>query len=39
MKYIINLIANAFIFDNKLKTFKINIVIAKNTNNFKAVIK
>lgn len=39
MGYIINLIAKAFIFDNKLETFKIDIAIAKNTNNFKAAIK
>lgn len=39
MKYITNLIANVFIFNNKLKTFKINIIITKNTNNFKATMK
>lgn len=39
IRYIINLIAIAFIFDNKLETFKIDIVITKNTNNLEAVMK
>ena len=39
MRHIINLIAKVFIFSNKLETFKVNIAIAKNTNDFQAVIK
>ena len=39
MGYIINLIAKVFIFDNKSETFKADIAIAKNTNNFKAAMK
>lgn len=39
MGHIINLIGKVFIFGNKSETFKANIVIAENTNNFKAIIK
>ena len=39
MEHIINLIAKAFIFGNKSKTFKADIAIAENTNDFKAAIK
>lgn len=39
MGHIINLIAKAFIFGNKLETFKADIAIAENTNNFEAAMK
>ena len=37
--HIINLIAKAFIFGNKSETFKADIAIAENTNNFEIAIK
>lgn len=37
--HIINLIAKAFIFNNKSEIFEANITIAKNTNNLEAAIR
>lgn len=39
MGHIINLIVKIFIFSNKSETFEVNIVIDKNTNNLKTIIK
>lgn len=39
MGYIINLIAKAFIFNNKSEIFKIDITIAKNSNKYKIIVK